>query len=68
MSSPAVAPLSSVKKENATANREVAVSQSEIANLAYALWQASGCPEGTADENWLAAERQLGSARTSTKA
>jgi DUF2934 family protein len=31
----------------------------EIANLAYALWQGRGCPDGSAEVDWLEAERQL---------
>ena len=31
----------------------------EIAALAYSLWQARGCPEGTPEEDWLSAERTL---------
>jgi len=30
-----------------------------IGELAYQLWQARGCPEGGADQDWLEAERQL---------
>lgn len=30
-----------------------------IGELAYLLWQARGCPQGTAHEDWLEAERQL---------
>jgi len=35
------------------------LSQDDIANLAYALWQRRGCPEGTAEVDWLEAEAQL---------
>jgi hypothetical protein len=31
----------------------------EIAALAYSLWEARGCPEGSPDEDWLNAERAL---------
>ena len=31
----------------------------QIAALAYALWQAKGCPEGSAEGDWLQAEREL---------
>jgi hypothetical protein len=34
-----------------------------IGELAYHLWQARGCPEGSAEQDWLDAERQLRSAR-----
>jgi hypothetical protein len=30
-----------------------------IGELAYRLWQSRGCPEGTAERDWLDAERQL---------
>jgi Protein of unknown function (DUF2934) len=30
-----------------------------IGELAYRLWQSRGCPEGTAEKDWLDAERQL---------
>jgi hypothetical protein len=30
----------------------------EIAQLAYSLWQARGCPHGSAEEDWFAAERE----------
>jgi hypothetical protein len=30
-----------------------------VGELAYQLWQARGCPEGTAEQDWLDAERQL---------
>lgn len=31
----------------------------EIARRAYELWEQSGCPAGSAEADWLAAERQL---------
>jgi Protein of unknown function (DUF2934) len=34
-----------------------------IGELAYRLWQARGCPEGTAEQDWLDAERQLKSSQ-----
>jgi hypothetical protein len=30
-----------------------------IGELAYRLWQARGCPDGTAEQDWLEAERQI---------
>lgn len=30
-----------------------------IGELAYRLWQARGCPDGTAEKDWLEAEKQL---------
>ena len=29
----------------------------EIAALAYSLWEARGCPEGSPEEDWLNPER-----------
>ena len=31
----------------------------EIAELAYALWQARGCPQGSPEEDWLHAAHAL---------
>jgi len=31
----------------------------EIARLAYELWQARGCPHGSAEIDWLHAEEQV---------
>ncbi|HEY2464066.1 MAG TPA: DUF2934 domain-containing protein [Steroidobacteraceae bacterium] len=33
--------------------------QKYIGELAYRLWQARGCPEGSAERDWLDAEKQL---------
>jgi hypothetical protein len=30
-----------------------------IGELAYSLWQARGCPDGSAERDWLDAEKQL---------
>jgi hypothetical protein len=38
---------------------------SEIAARAYELWLEQGEPAGSAEENWLEAERQLRTASTS---
>jgi hypothetical protein len=36
-----------------------------IGELAYRLWQARGCPEGSSERDWLDAEKQLrGAQRT----
>jgi hypothetical protein len=42
----------------AVANRE------EIARLAYRLWDERGRPEGSPDEDWFRAEKQLLDARS----
>ena len=31
----------------------------EIAALAYNLWHARGCPDGSPEDDWLQAEREL---------
>ena len=33
--------------------------QTEVAQLAYSLWQQRGCPEGSPEIDWLQAEQQL---------
>lgn len=43
-------------QENSTGARPA---HEEIAALAYSLWQARGCPEGTPEEDWFNAERTL---------
>ena len=45
----------SVQRRSPTADP----SREDIAKLAYVLWQQHGCPEESAEENWLEAERQL---------
>lgn len=35
------------------------INPEEIAALAYTLWQARGCPEGSPEIDWLQAEQQL---------
>jgi hypothetical protein len=37
--------------------------RTSIGELAYRIWQARGCPEGTAEQDWLDAEKQLKSAQ-----
>jgi hypothetical protein len=74
MSSPALAaPLAMQRETNrlssaaGNASREQSleeitqqqISQDDIAQLAYALWQRRGCPEGSAETDWLEAEAQL---------
>jgi Protein of unknown function (DUF2934) len=69
MSSPASAAPGSVQREagrissgTANASREQGrqdLAQNDIAQLAYALWQRRGCPDGNAEQDWLEAEAQL---------
>lgn len=44
-------------------NTNQTISRDEIANRAYAIWQARGCPPGDGAEDWRAAERELLTAR-----
>jgi hypothetical protein len=37
----------------------------DIAQLAHALWQARGCPEGSPEEDWYRAARELRARRES---
>jgi hypothetical protein len=39
-----------------------------IGELAYRIWQARGCPEGSAEQDWLDAEKQLMSAQRAATA
>jgi hypothetical protein len=43
-------------------------SHDEIAVLAYSYWEARGCQGGSPDEDWLRAERELRSRRTTEEA
>ena len=38
---------------------ETACSQENVSQLAYSYWQARGCPDGSPDEDWLRAAREL---------
>ncbi|HZU28886.1 MAG TPA: DUF2934 domain-containing protein [Bryobacteraceae bacterium] len=41
-----------------------AISHGDIEKLAYALWEARGCPIGSPEEDWHSAEVQLQSTPT----
>ena len=43
-------------------------SHDQIAVLAYSYWEARGCQGGSPDEDWLRAERELRSRRTTEDA
>ena len=38
---------------------ETAFLHEQIAALAFSLWEARGCPEGSPEEDWFSAEAQL---------
>jgi len=33
--------------------------QDDVSRVAYSLWLEQGCPEGTAERNWLEAEQRV---------
>ena len=35
------------------------IDRQRIEQLAYSLWQRRGCPDGSSDEDWFRAEREL---------
>jgi hypothetical protein len=45
-----------------------ALPRERIAERAYQIWQASGCPAGRDQENWLQAERELGATAPAARA
>jgi hypothetical protein len=38
---------------------EMDSNREQLSRLAYTLWQARGCPDGSPDEDWLKAEQEL---------
>jgi Protein of unknown function (DUF2934) len=40
---------------------------SEVAERAYHIWYSRGCPEGTAEEDWHQAERELATERAGAR-
>ena len=66
MSAPAIATPGSVQRNltATTSGNEMTLQQQqqrqqEIANLAFALWQRRGSPNGSSEQDWLEAERIL---------
>lgn len=47
-------------EQPSAADGEQQPTSSDVASRAYDLWQQRGCPEGSAEEDWLEAERELG--------
>ena len=57
----AVAGLDSGQNESERAPApEIKSSTNDIANLAYSLWQQRGSPEGSPEQDWLEAEKLVG--------
>lgn len=42
------------------------VNQQDVAELAYELWQARGCPDGSPEVDWFRAEQELQSREMKT--
>jgi hypothetical protein len=47
------------QKEHETPNGPPPITEVDIAERAYEIWIRNGSPAGTAQEDWLEAERQL---------
>jgi len=54
-----VMPDTSTVSESMKTAATVSPTESEIATLAYQLWQDNGCPVGSDQEDWFRAERML---------
>jgi hypothetical protein len=48
-----------VGKTGIPGNHDSTLREEEIATLAHCLWIQRGSPEGSAEEDWFEAERQL---------
>lgn len=51
------------KRSTAMETAQHSVSDAEIAQRAYEIWQARGCPASDGSEDWKAAEAELTAAR-----
>jgi hypothetical protein len=58
MSAPAMARIASVELDTTQSETQIQ-RRYDIANLAYALWQYRGCPEGSAEQDWYEAEETV---------
>jgi len=59
MSAPAIVVPGSVQQETKREPEIKNSPQQDLANLAYALWQQRGCPEGSPEQDWLEAEEMM---------
>jgi hypothetical protein len=59
MSAPTIAKPGSVSTKESNSQSEPRVQQSDIANLAYALWQQRGSLHGSSEQDWTEAEATL---------
>jgi hypothetical protein len=51
--------VTEISSQSARIGRPEPQNQEEIAALAHALWQARGCPDGSPEEDWFQAMREL---------
>ena len=51
--------VTEISSQSARIGRPGPENQKEIAALAHALWQARGCPDGSPEEDWFQAKREL---------
>jgi hypothetical protein len=63
MSAPTIAVPGSVQRDTEPQS-QTQVQQQDIANLAYALWQQRGSPQGSSEQDWIKAEQKLQSERS----
>ena len=56
---PVAKPPSQIRRTTVKIKASEALDREEISRLAYELWQARGCPSGSAEIDWLQAEEQL---------
>jgi hypothetical protein len=66
MSAPTTGVPGSVQRGTKTQPDTQVQQQQDIANLAYALWQQRGCPQGSSEQDWFEAERKLQNEQSST--
>lgn len=57
MSARAPAIPGSVQRKPQQETENINISTQDIANLAYALWQQRGSPNGSPDQDWFEAEK-----------
>jgi hypothetical protein len=51
--------VTEISSQSARIGRPEPEDPEEIAALAYALWQARGCPHGSPEEDWFQAKQEL---------
>jgi hypothetical protein len=56
---PAPTPAAVLPSESSATDISEERSSQDIAALAYELWQARGCPDGSPEEDWFRAEQEL---------